>query len=86
MASGAGGWFRYRPADESSIGSHGSIFVRLFLKYQVITVVAPNSPLVVDIPTPTLGAQRLAPFLGRGPIAVGGHRLASATVSGLRAI
>ena len=33
------------PASESSIGSDDSIFVRPFLKYQIITVAAPNSPL-----------------------------------------
>ncbi|KAA1245854.1 LysR family transcriptional regulator [Mycobacterium simiae] len=43
------------PASESSIGSSdGALFVRPFLKYQIITVVAPNSPLAVGIPTPFL--------------------------------
>lgn len=42
------------PASESSIGSDGSIFLRPFLKYQIITVVAPNSPLAAGIPMPAL--------------------------------
>ena len=46
------------PASESSIGSDGSLFVRPFLKYQIITVVAPNSPLAVGIPTPALLRQQ----------------------------
>ena len=46
------------PASESSIGSDDSIFVRPFLKYQIITVVAPNSPLAVGIPTPALLRQQ----------------------------
>ena len=45
------------PATESSvssIGSDDSLFVRPFLKYQIITVVAPNSPLAIGVPTPAL--------------------------------
>lgn len=43
------------PAAESSVnsyGSDGSIFVKPFLKYQIITVAAPNGPLAKGIPTP----------------------------------
>ena len=46
------------PASESSIGSDDSIFVRPFLKYQIITVVASNSPLAVGVPTPALLRQQ----------------------------
>ena len=49
------------PAAESSvssIGSDDSIFVRPFLKYQIITVVGPNSPLAVGIPSPALLRQQ----------------------------
>jgi DNA-binding transcriptional LysR family regulator len=46
------------PASESSIGPHDSIFVRSFLKYQVIAVVAANSPLAVGIPMPALLRQQ----------------------------
>jgi DNA-binding transcriptional LysR family regulator len=52
------------PATESSvssvgsIGSDDSIFVRPFLKYQIITVVGPNSPLAVGIPSPALLRQQ----------------------------
>ena len=52
------------PASEASVssassaGPEASIFVRPFLKYQIITVVAPNSPLVVGIPTPALLRQQ----------------------------
>jgi DNA-binding transcriptional LysR family regulator len=42
----------------SSIGSDDAIFVRPFLKYQIITVVAPNSPLAVGIPAPALLRQQ----------------------------
>jgi len=38
------------PASESSIEYDGSLFVRPFLKYQIITVVAPNSPLAAGVP------------------------------------
>jgi DNA-binding transcriptional LysR family regulator len=41
------------PASESSTGPDCSLFVRPFLKYQIITVAAPNSPLAVGIPTPS---------------------------------
>jgi DNA-binding transcriptional LysR family regulator len=47
------------PANESSIGSSdGSIFMRPFLKYQIITAAAPNSLLAVGIPTPALLRQQ----------------------------
>ena len=52
------------PASEASVssassaGPEASIFVRPFLKYQIITVVAPNSPLAVGIPTPALLRQQ----------------------------
>ena len=46
------------PASESSIGSDDSIFVRPFLKYQIITVATPKSPLAVGAPTPALLRQR----------------------------
>ncbi|BCI91697.1 LysR family transcriptional regulator [Mycobacterium kansasii] len=46
------------PASESCHGVDGSLFVRPFLKYQIITVVAPNSPLAVGIPTPGLLRQQ----------------------------
>ena len=38
--------------------SDADLFVRPFLKYQIITVVAPNSPLAVGIPTPALLRQQ----------------------------
>lgn len=46
------------PASESSIGSDPTLFVRPFLKYQIIAVVAPNSPLAVGIPTHSLLRQQ----------------------------
>jgi DNA-binding transcriptional LysR family regulator len=46
------------PASAGSIGSDDSIFVRPFLKYQIITVVAPNSPLAVGVPPPALLRQQ----------------------------
>ena len=46
------------PASESSIGHDDSIFMRPFLKYQIIAVVAPNSPLAIGIPTPALLRQQ----------------------------
>ena len=46
------------PASESSIGSDDSIFVRPFLKYQIITVATPKSPLAVGAPTPALLRQQ----------------------------
>jgi len=46
------------PASESSIGSDDSIFVRPFLKYQIITVTTPKSPLAVGAPTPALLRQQ----------------------------
>jgi DNA-binding transcriptional LysR family regulator len=42
------------PASDSSADSKGSLVVRPFLKYQVITVAAPDSPLAVGAPTPAL--------------------------------
>jgi DNA-binding transcriptional LysR family regulator len=42
------------PASESAIGSDGSIFVRPFLKYQIIAVAAPDSVLARGVPTPAL--------------------------------
>jgi DNA-binding transcriptional LysR family regulator len=38
------------PASESSIETNGALFVRPFLKYQIIAVVAPNSPLAAGVP------------------------------------
>src|ERR1700752_2298286 len=46
------------PARESQIPSDDSIFVRPFLKYQIITVVAPNSVPTVGIPTTALLRQQ----------------------------
>ena len=46
------------PASESSIGSDDSIFVRPFLKYQIITVATPKSPLAVGAPTPAVLRQQ----------------------------
>jgi DNA-binding transcriptional LysR family regulator len=46
------------PASENSTGPDDTIFVRPFLKYQIITVVAPNSPLAVSIPTLALLRQQ----------------------------
>ncbi len=49
------------PAAESSVSSTGSddsIFVRPFLKYQIIAVVAPKSPLAHGIPVPALLRQQ----------------------------
>jgi DNA-binding transcriptional LysR family regulator len=45
------------PASENSTRPDDTIFVRPFLKYQIITVVAPNSPLAVGIPTSALLRQ-----------------------------
>ena len=59
-------------ASESSLGSDGSIFVRPFLKYQIITVAAPNSPLAVGIPTPGLLRQQQW-MLGPSAGSVGGE-------------
>jgi DNA-binding transcriptional LysR family regulator len=42
------------PASESAIGSDGSIYVRPFLKYQIIAVAAPDSVLARGVPTPAL--------------------------------
>ncbi|MHA7653769.1 LysR family transcriptional regulator [Mycobacterium sp. ML4] len=44
------------PGGEKSFSA--DLFVRPFLKYQIITVVAPKSPLAVGIPTPTLLRQQ----------------------------
>ncbi len=46
------------PAGESPLGSDGSLFVKPFLKYQIITVVGPNSPLAVGVPAPSLLRQQ----------------------------
>ncbi len=49
------------PATETSVGAVGpddTIFVRPFLKYQIIAVVAPNSPLAVGVPTAALLRQQ----------------------------
>lgn len=46
------------PASDTSTTPDESIFVRPFLKYQIITVVAPNSPLAAGIPTPVLVRQQ----------------------------
>jgi DNA-binding transcriptional LysR family regulator len=45
------------PASESSTATD-SIFVKPFLKYQIIAVAPPNSPLAVGIPTPALLRQQ----------------------------
>ena len=63
------------PASESSISSDASIFVRPFLKYQIIAVAAPNSPLAHNVPTPALLRQQdwmLGPSAGSvdGEIAI----------------
>jgi DNA-binding transcriptional LysR family regulator len=42
------------PTSESAAGADDVLFVRPFLKYQIITVVAPKSPLAVGIPTSAL--------------------------------
>ena len=42
----------------NSIGPDDTIFVRPFLKYQIIAVAAPNSPLTAGIPTPALLRQQ----------------------------
>lgn len=46
------------PASEGSICPDDTIFVRPFLKYQIIAVVAPNCPLAVDVATPALLRQQ----------------------------
>ncbi|BBX64888.1 LysR family transcriptional regulator [Mycobacterium saskatchewanense] len=46
------------PASENTAGHDGSIFVKPFLKYQIITVVAPKSPLTSGVPTPALLRQQ----------------------------
>ncbi|MEE6135588.1 LysR family transcriptional regulator [Mycobacterium sp. 050128] len=46
------------PASESSAAPDESIFVRPFLKYQIITVVAPNSPLAAGNPASGLFRQQ----------------------------
>jgi DNA-binding transcriptional LysR family regulator len=63
------------PASESSISADASIFVRPFLKYQIIAVAAPNSPLAHNVPTPALLRQQdwmLGPSAGSvdGEIAI----------------
>lgn len=46
------------PASESSIGSGDAVFVRPFLKYQIIAVAAPNSPLTLAAAAPALLRQQ----------------------------
>ncbi|OBF59284.1 LysR family transcriptional regulator [Mycobacterium sp. 852002-50816_SCH5313054-b] len=46
------------PVSESSIAPDDTIFVRPFLKYQIIAVAAPNSPVAVGIPAPALLRQQ----------------------------
>jgi DNA-binding transcriptional LysR family regulator len=46
------------PASEGSIGPDDSIFVRPFLKYQIIAVVAAKSPLAAGVPTAALLRQQ----------------------------
>ncbi|BBY23107.1 LysR family transcriptional regulator [Mycobacterium stomatepiae] len=63
------------PASENSAAADESIFVRPFLKYQIITVVAPNSPLTGGIPAPSVLRQQqwmLGPSAGSvdGEIAI----------------
>jgi DNA-binding transcriptional LysR family regulator len=69
------------PASEHSTRPDDAIFVRAFLKYQIIAVAAPNSPLAVGIPTATLLRQQqwmLGPAAGSadGEIAKMLHGLA----------
>ena len=69
------------PASEHSTRPDDTIFVRPFLKYQIIAVAAPNSPLAVGIPTSTLLRQQqwmLGPSAGSadGEIAKMLHDLA----------
>jgi DNA-binding transcriptional LysR family regulator len=42
------------PAGDEADSSNGAIVVRPFLKYQILTVAAPDSPLVAHAPTPAL--------------------------------
>jgi DNA-binding transcriptional LysR family regulator len=63
------------PASENSVGSLGpddTIFVRPFLKYQIIAAVGPNSPLAVGVPTPALLRQQQW-MLGPSAGSVGGE-------------
>ncbi|MEE6178695.1 LysR family transcriptional regulator [Mycobacterium sp. 050134] len=46
------------PASENSATPDGSLFVRPFLKYQIITVTAPKNPLATGVPTPALLRQQ----------------------------
>lgn len=46
------------PVSENSIAPDDTIFVRPFLKYQIIAVAAPNSSLAVGIPAPALLRQQ----------------------------
>ncbi|MCV7103964.1 LysR family transcriptional regulator [Mycobacterium palustre] len=46
------------PAGEGSMVADDAIFVRPFLKYQIITVVGPNNPLAAAVPTPALLRQQ----------------------------
>jgi len=45
------------PASESAAGTDGSIVSRPFLKYQIIMVVTPESPLAAGVPTPSMLRQ-----------------------------
>ena len=63
------------PAAESSVSSictDDTIFVRPFLKYQIIAVVAPNSPLAVGAPAPALLRQQQW-MLGPSAGSIGGE-------------
>ncbi|MCV7445201.1 LysR family transcriptional regulator [Mycobacterium paraense] len=46
------------PVSEGSIAPDDTIFVRPFLKYQIIAVAAPNSPVAAGIPAPALLRQQ----------------------------
>jgi hypothetical protein len=46
------------PASESATGSDSSIMLRPFLKYQLIAVVTPDSPLAGGVPAPALLRQQ----------------------------
>ncbi|OBG33503.1 LysR family transcriptional regulator [Mycobacterium sp. E3198] len=46
------------PVSESSLAPDDTIFVRPFLKYQIIAVAAPNSPVAAGIPAPALLRQQ----------------------------
>jgi DNA-binding transcriptional LysR family regulator len=46
------------PVSEGSIAPDDTIFVRPFLKYQIIAVASPNSPVAAGIPAPALLRQQ----------------------------